>query len=75
MTILEGDKLKLHPKTGKGKSVVNRDGSVFEVLRFEDTVLFDEGKDWINLQSRDKPQKGRRIQRFHDRNFDWELLR
>jgi hypothetical protein len=75
MTILEGDKLKLHPKTGKGKSVVNRDGSVFEVLRFEDTVLFDEGTDWMNLQSIDNPKNGRWIQRFHDKNFDWELLR
>ena len=75
MTILEGDKLKLHPKTGKGKSVVNRDGSGFEVLRFEDTVLFDDGTDWINLQSIDNPKNGRWIQRFHDKNFDWELLR
>jgi hypothetical protein len=45
------------------------------VLRFEDTVLFDEGKDWINLQSIDNPKNGRWIQRFHDKNFDWELLR
>tara|TARA_B110000438_G_scaffold195861_1_gene187422 strand:- start:466 stop:708 length:243 start_codon:yes stop_codon:yes gene_type:complete len=75
MTLSIGDKLKLHPKTGKAKSVINRDGSLFEVLNFEDTVLFDEGKDWIDLQSIDNPKNGRWIQRFHDKNFDWEIIR
>ena len=75
MTILEGDTIKLHPKTGKGKQVIHRDGCLFEVLSFEDSVLFDEGKDWINLQSIDYPTNGRWIQRIHDKNFDWELIR
>ncbi len=73
--IMEGDKIKLHPKTGKAKQVINRDGSMFEVLSFEDSVLFDEGKDWINVQSIDNPKNGRWIQRFHDKNFDWEIIR
>ena len=75
MTILEGDTIKLHPKTGKGKQVIHRDGCLFEVLSFEDSVLFDEGKDWINLQSIVNPKNGRWIQRFHYKNYDWELLR
>jgi len=40
-----------------------------------DTVLFSEGKDWIDLQSIDNPKNGRWIQRFHDKNFDWEIVR
>ena len=75
MTLCIGDKIKLHPKTGKAKQVINRDGSVFVVLNFEDTVLFSEGKDWIDLQSIDNPKNGRWIQRFHDKNFDWEIIR
>ena len=75
MTVTIGDKLKLHPKTGKGKQVVHRDGSVFIVLSLSDTVLFSEGKDWIDLQSVDNPKNGRWIQRFHDKNFDWEIVR
>ena len=75
MTILEGDTIKLHPKTGKAKQVINRDGCLFKVQSFSDTVLFDEGKDWIDLQSIDIPKNGRWIQRFHDKNFDWELIR
>ena len=75
MTILEGDTIKLHPKTGKGKQVIHRDGSLFKVISFEDTVLFSEDKDWINLDSVDNPKNGRWIQRFHDKNFDWEIIR
>ena len=75
MTMLEGDTIKLHPKTGKGKQVIHRDGSLFKVISFEDTVLFSEGKDWINLDSIDNPKNGRWIQRFHDKNFDWEIVR
>mgnify|MGYP001588696825 FL=1 len=75
MTIQEGDIIKLHPKTGKGKSVVNRDGSVFMVMGFEESVLFSEDKDWINLDSVNNPKNGRWIQQFHDKNFDWEILR
>ena len=75
MTILEGDTIKLHPKTGKAKKVIKRDGCLFKVQSFSDTVLFDEGKDWIDLQSIDNPKNGRWIQRFHDKNFDWELIR
>lgn len=75
MTIIKGDRIKLHPKTGKGKSVVHRDGSVFEVLGFEESVLFSDDKDWINLQSIDNPKNGRWIQQFHDKNFDWEIMR
>ena len=75
MTIQEGDKIKLHPKTGKGKSVVNRDGSVFIVKGFEESVLFSEDKDWINLDSVNNPKNGRWIQQFHDKNFDWEIVR
>ena len=51
-----GDKIKLHPKTGKGKQVIHRDGDMFEVLGFEETVHFDDGTDWINLQSIDNPK-------------------
>ena len=72
MTLCIGDKIKLHPKTGKAKQVINRDGCMFEILGFEDTVLFSEDKNWINLQSIDNPKNGRWIQRFHDKNFDWE---
>ncbi len=75
MTMIEGDTIKLHPKTGKGKQVIHRDGSLFKVISFEDTVLFSEGKDWINLDSIDNPKNGRWIQRFHDKNFDWEIIR
>ena len=75
MTVTIGDKLKLHPKTGKSKQVVHRDGSLFVVLSLSDTVLFSEGKDWIDLQSIDNPKNGRWIQRFHDKNFDWEIVR
>ena len=75
MTMLEGDTIKLHPKTGKGKQVIHRDGSLFKVISFEDTVLFSEDKDWINLDSVDNPKNGRWIQRFHDKNFDWEIVR
>lgn len=75
MTILEGDTVKLHPKTGKAKQVINRDGCLFKVQAFSETVLFDEGTDWIDLQSIDNPKNGRWIQRFHDKNFDWELIR
>jgi ribosomal protein L24E len=75
MTIQEGDTIKLHPKTGKGKQVVHRDGSLFKVVSFEESVLFSEDKDWINLDSVNNPKNGRWIQRFHDKNFDWELLR
>ena len=75
MSILEGDTIKLHPKTGKGKQVVHRDGSLFKVISFEDTVLFSDDKDWINLDSIDNPKNGRWIQRFHDKNFDWEIIR
>jgi len=75
MTIQEGDKIKLHPKTGKAKSVINRDGSVFIVKGFEESVLFSEDKDWINLDSVNNPKNGRWIQQFHDKNFDWEILR
>ena len=75
MTIIIGDKIKLHPKTGKGKQVVHMDGCLFEVLSLSDSVLFDEGKDWIDLQSIDNPKNGRWIQRFHDKNFDWEIIR
>ena len=74
MTILQGDKLRLHPKTGKAKQVIHRDGSVFEVLSLSDTVLFSEGKDWIDLQSIDNPKNGRWIQQFHDKDFDWEKI-
>ena len=70
-----GDKIRLHPKTGKGKQVVHRDGDMFEILGFEETVFFDDGKDLINLQSIDNPKNGRWIQRFHDKNFDWEHFR
>ena len=70
-----GDKIRLHPKTGKGKQVIHRDGDMFEILGFEETVFFDEGRDWINLQSIDNPKNGRWIQRFHDKNFDWEHFR
>ena len=70
-----GDKIRLHAKTGKGKQVIHRDGDMFEILGFEETVHFDEGKDWINLQSIDNPKHGRWIQRFHDKNFDWEHFR
>tara|TARA_Y100000590_G_scaffold7263_2_gene9309 strand:- start:1128 stop:1274 length:147 start_codon:yes stop_codon:yes gene_type:complete len=48
---------------------------MFEILGFEEIVHFDEGKDWINLQSIDNPKNGRWIQRFHDKNFDWEHFR
>ena len=75
MTILEGDTIKLHPKTGKAKQVINRDGSLFKVQAFSETVLFEEGTDWIDLQSIDNPKNGRWIQRFHDKNFDWEIIR
>ena len=75
MTILEGDTIKLHPKTGKAKQVIHRDGSLFKVVSFEDTVMFDEGKDWINLDSIDNPKNGRWIQRFHAKNFDWDIIR
>ena len=75
MTILEGDTIKLHPKTGKAKQVINRDGSMLEVLSFEDSVLFEEGTDWINVQSIDNPKNGRWIKRFHDKHFDWEIIR
>lgn len=75
MTIIEGDTIKLHPKTGKAKQVIHRDGCLFKINAFSDTVLFDEGKDWIDLQSIDNPKNGRWIQRFHDKNFDWELIR
>ena len=75
MSILEGDTIKLHPKTGKGKQVIHRDGSLFKVISFEDTVLFSDDKDWINLDSIDNPKNGRWIQRFHDKNFDWEIIR
>ena len=75
MTILEGDTNKLHPKTGKAKQVINRDGRMFEVLSFEDSVLFEEGTDWINVQSIDNPKNGRWIKRFHDKHFDWEIIR
>ena len=75
MTILEGDTIKLHPKTGKAKQVINRDGCLFKVNAFSETVMFDEGTDWIDLQSIDNPKNGRWIQRFHDKNFDWELIR
>ena len=75
MTMIEGDTIKLHPKTGKGKQVIHRDGSLFKVISFEDTVLFSEDKDWINLDSIDNPKNGRWIQRFHDKNFDWEIIR
>ena len=34
-----GDKIRLHPKTGKGKQVVHRDGDMFEILGFEETVF------------------------------------
>jgi len=74
MTILQGDKLRLHPKTGKAKQVIHRDGSVFEVLSLSDTVLFSEGRDWIDLQSIDNPKNGRWIQQFHDKDFDWEKI-
>ena len=75
MTLCVGDKIKLHPKTGKAKQVINRDGSLFKVVSFEDSVLFDEGTDWINLDSIDNPKNGRWIKRFHDKNFDWEIIR
>jgi len=75
MTILEGDTIKLHPKTGKAKQVINRDGCLFKVSSFSETVMFDEGKDWIELDSIDNPKNGRWIQRFHDKNFDWEIIR
>ena len=75
MTIREGDKIKLHPKTGKGKQVIHRDGSLFKVISFEDAVLFSDDKDWINLDSIDNPKNGRWIKRFHDKNFDWEIIR
>ena len=75
MTILEGDTIKLHPKTGKAKQVINRDGSLFKVQAFSETVLFEEGTDWIDLQSIDNPKNGRWIKRFHDKNFDWEIIR
>ncbi len=75
MTMIEGDTIKLHPKTGKGKQVIHRDGSLFKVISFEDTVLFSDDKDWINLDSIDNPKNGRWIQRFHDKNFDWEIIR
>lgn len=75
MTIQEGDTIKLHPKTGKGKQVVHRDGSLFKVVSFEESVLFSEDKDWINLDSVNNPKNGRWIQRFHDKNFDWEIVR
>ena len=75
MTILEGDTIKLHPKTGKAKQVIHRDGSLFKVNAFSETVMFDDGSDWIDLQSVDNPKNGRWIQRFHDKNFDWEIIR
>jgi ribosomal protein L24E len=75
MTIQEGDTIKLHPKTGKGKQVVHRDGSLFKVVSFEESVLFSEDKDWINLDSVNNPKNGRWIQQFHDKNFDWEIIR
>jgi len=75
MTIQEGDTIKLHPKTGKGKQVVHRDGSLFKVVSFEESVLFSEDKDWINLDSVNNPKNGRWIQQFHDKNFDWEIVR
>ena len=75
MTILEGDTIKLHPKTGKAKQVINRDGNLFRVHAFSETVMFSEDKDWIGLDSIDNPKNGRLIQRFHDKNFDWEIIR
>ena len=72
---MEGDTLKLHPKTGKAKQVIHRDGSLFKVNAFCETVMFSEDKDWINLDSIDNPKNGRWIQRFHDKNFDWEIIR
>ena len=45
------------------------------MLGFEESVLFSEDKDWINLQSIDNPKNGRWIQQFHDKNFDWEIMR
>ena len=75
MTILEGDTIKLHPKTGKAKQVINRDGCLFKVQAFSESVHFSEDTDWIDLQSVDNPKNGRWIQRFHDKNFDWELMR
>ena len=32
MTILEGDTIKLHPKTGKGKQVIHRDGCLDQFI-------------------------------------------
>lgn len=74
MKIIEGDKIKLNPKTGKGKQVINRDGSLFKVNDFSETVMFDDGKDWILLNSIHNPKNVRWIQRFHDKDFEWDNI-